>query len=87
MFTHTKHTTVASIMETFRASILDLEKIITQNLNTSDKLRIRRIEIENTISIINEDIEDTDLQVIRARVTIERLQDLISNQGVTISDS
>lgn len=69
MFTR-KMKTVASIMESFRRAITDLEDIITANVAINDGLHAQR----NTI---DDKIEDVQLEIHQARGTADRMSDLV----------
>lgn len=69
MFTR-KHKTVASVMESFRMVITDLNDIVERNISVSDDLHAKR-------NIIDSSIEDIDLEIHQARGTSERLSDLV----------
>lgn len=69
MFTR-KHSTVASIMETFRKIITDLDDIVERNISKSDNLHAER----NTITF---KLEDVDLEIHQARGTRDRMSDLV----------
>lgn len=73
MFTRKK--TVASIMESFRRAITDLEEIIVDNIAVNDGLHAQR----NTIDA---KIEDVDLEIHQAQGTRDRMSDLVFGPDV-----
>lgn len=69
MFTR-KIKTVASIMESFRRAITELNEIVTLNTVVVDNLHAER----NALDL---KIEDVDLEIHQARGTAERLDELV----------
>ena len=69
MFTR-KHSTVASVMETFRRAITDLEDIITRNVVIIDNLHNDRNRLDSKIG-------DVTLEIQQARGTANRMNDLV----------
>lgn len=69
MFTY-RMKTVASVMETFRTAIKDLEEIVVRNIVIVDNLHVSRNKLDMKI-------EDVDLEIDKARSTAARMNDLV----------
>ncbi len=62
--------TVASIMESFRQAITDLETIVEQNIIIAEGLDSQRRAIDDKIEVV-------DLEIHQARGTADRMSDLV----------
>lgn len=65
-----KHKTVASVMETFRTMVIDLEEIAEQNARY-------RVDLTAARAKLSDKIEDVDLEIHQALGTSDRLSDLV----------